>query len=344
MGMSLSRVCLVPYARGVGGPASFQGKFAAGLEKQGIQVCHSLDDLPYDAVLVVGGTRQLGKLRRARRMGIPIIQRLNGMNWLHRKLRTGVRHYLKAEYGNLLLSTIRRRLATGIVYQSHFAQGWWERVKGMTPVTRQVIYNGVDLDEFTTEGSHERPTDRYRILMVEGRLGGGYEIGLGNAMQLGEYLQHNHNLLVELTVAGEVPEVVKSYWEKAGMMDVHWTGIVPGDQIPHLDRSAHLLFSADLNAACPNAVVEALACGLPVLSFDTGALQEMVAGNAGRIVPYGGDPWQLDRADTLSLADAAAEILQDQAAFRRGARARAEEVFGLDDMVDAYLQVLSGEW
>ena len=26
--------------------------------------------------------------------------------------------YLKAEYGNLLLSTIRRRLATGIVYQS----------------------------------------------------------------------------------------------------------------------------------------------------------------------------------------------------------------------------------
>jgi hypothetical protein len=91
--MTLSRVCLVPYARHVGGPASFQGKFAAGLERRGVQVCYSLDDLPYDAVLVVGGTRQLGKLRRARQQGIPVVQRLNGMNWLHRKLPTGVRHY-----------------------------------------------------------------------------------------------------------------------------------------------------------------------------------------------------------------------------------------------------------
>jgi glycosyltransferase involved in cell wall biosynthesis len=342
--MTLSRVCLVPYARHVGGPASFQGKFAAGLERRGVQVCYSLDDLPYDAVLVVGGTRQLGKLRRARQQGIPVVQRLNGMNWLHRKLPTGVRHYLKAEYGNRLLSAIRRRLATGVVYQSHFARAWWERDRGATRTPSQVIYNGVDLHVFTPDGPHERPPERCRLLMVEGRLGGGYEIGLGNAMQLGEYLQHNHNLPVELTVAGEVPDIVKSYWEKSGVVDVHWAGLVPGERIPYLDRSAHLLFSADLNAACPNSVVEALACGLPVLSFDTGALPEMVTETAGRIAPYGGDPWQLDRADTLSLADAAAEILQNQASFRQGARARAEEAFGLDAMLDAYLRALSGEW
>jgi glycosyltransferase involved in cell wall biosynthesis len=161
---------------------------------------------------------------------------------------------------------------------------------------------------------------------------------------LGEYLLHNHNLPVELTVAGEVAGVVKRYWEQGGMVDVHWAGLVPGERVPQLDRSAHLLFSADLNAACPNSVVEALACGLPVLSFDTGALPEMVTGDAGRIVPYGGDPWKLEPADTLSLADAAAEILQNQADFRRGARARAEEAFGLDEMVDAYLRVLSGGW
>jgi len=152
MGMTLSRICLVPYARHVGGPASFQGRFAAGLEKRGVQVCYSLDDLPYDAVLVVGGTRQLGKLWRARRQGIPVIQRLNGMNWLHRKLRTGVGHYLKAEYGNRLLSIIRKHLATGIVYQSQFAQAWWERDRGATRSPSQVIYNGVDLDVFTPDG------------------------------------------------------------------------------------------------------------------------------------------------------------------------------------------------
>jgi glycosyltransferase involved in cell wall biosynthesis len=342
--MSISRVCLVPYARHVGGPASFQQKFAAGLEKHNIQVCYQLDDTPYDAVLVIGGTRYLGKLWRVRREGLPIIQRLNGMNWLHRILKTGVRHYIKAEYGNWLLSYIRRRLATGIVYQSHFVQRWWERVHGATLIPHQVTYNGVDLEIYTPDGPHERPTDVHRLLMVEGRLGGGYEIGLASAMQLVEYLKHHHALSVELVVAGDIPEGIKAYWEKHSLADVHWAGLVPEEQIPQLDRSAHLLYSADLNAACPNAIAEALACGLPALSFDTGALPEMVTGEAGQVVPYGGDPWRLDPADTLSLADAAEVILQNQESFRRGARARAEEIFGLDKMIDGYLKALSGDW
>ncbi len=342
--MSLARVCLVPQAQNVGGPASFQQKFAAGLEKRGIQVCYQLDDTPYDAVLVIGGTRHLGKLWRTRREGIPIIQRLNGMNWLHRRLRTGVRHYIKAEYGNWLLSTIRRRLATGIVYQSHFAQEWWERVHGKISTPHQVTYNGVDLDLYTPDGPYERPIDSHRLLMVEGRLGGGYEIGLASAMQVVEYLKHHHDMPVELVVAGEVPDRVKAYWEENSLIDVRWAGLVPREQIPQLDRSAHLLYSADLNAACPNAVVEALACGLPVLSFDTGALPEMVTGEAGRVVPYGGDPWRLDPADTLSLADAAEEILRNQESFRQGARARAEAAFNLDDMIDSYLKALEGDW
>jgi glycosyltransferase involved in cell wall biosynthesis len=70
----------------------------------------------------------------------------------------------------------------------------------------------------------------------------------------------------------------------------------------------------------------------------------MVTGEAGRNVPYGGDPWRLEPADTLSLAGAAGEILHNQEHFRKGARARAEEAFNLDDMVDSYLKALEGDW
>jgi len=122
---------------------------------------------------------------------------------------------------------------------------------------------------------------------------------------------------------------------------LQFAGLVPREQIPALDRSAHLLYAADINAACPNSVVEALACGLPVVSFATGALPELVTGDAGRIVPYGGDPWQLHPPDLDALARAAAEVLADQARFRAGARRRAEEALGLDPMVDAYLDVLT---
>ncbi|HEY6074412.1 MAG TPA: hypothetical protein VIV15_13740, partial [Anaerolineales bacterium] len=89
-----------------------------------------------------------------------------------------------------------------------------------------------------------------------------------------------------------------------------------------------------------NSVIEALACGLPVAGFAHGSLPELVAGDAGRLVPYGGDPWKLETPDIPALALAAAEILKDNDRFRRAARARAESLLGLDAMVDAYLKVL----
>ena len=123
-------------------------------------------------------------------------------------------------------------------------------------------------------------------------------------------------------------------------MTVQWAGLLAPDQIPTVDRSAHLLFSADINAACPNSVIEALACGTPVVAFATGALPELVSQECGRTVPYGGDPWQLGKADIPALAQAAAEILADLGDYRQAARAQAEALFGLDLMVEKYMEVL----
>jgi len=334
------RLCLTPRVHGVGGMVSFLHKLTASLETRGIQTTHDLRDFPYDAVLVIGGTRNLTGLWQAKRRGIPLVQRLNGMNWLHRKMKTGLRHTLRAEYGNGLLNLIRTRLATHIVYQSHFAQGWWERVYGKTPVPSTVIYNGVDLSQYTPDGPHTRPADRYRLLLVEGSLQGGYEMGLETAVQLTQILVTNYQLPVELMIVGKVSPTVQTTWNKKSSFPIQWAGLLPRERIPEMDRSAHLLYSADLNAACPNSVIEALACGLPVAAFDTGALPELVSPHAGRVVPYGGDPWQLTPPDVGALAKAAIEIIEAGEEMRNAARARAEEMFGVERMVEAYLRVL----
>ena len=114
----------------------------------------------------------------------------------------------------------------------------------------------------------------------------------------------------------------------------------PRDHIPWLMRSSHLLFSAEVNPPCPNSVIEALACGLPAIGFDTGSLAELVQGEAGRLVPYGADPWRLQTPDIPALAGAAAEVLQDQSLSRNSARERAETNFDVQKMVDEYLNVL----
>ncbi len=350
------RVCLVPPVSGVGGMVSFRQKLSEGLERRGFQVSLSLEDRPFAAVLVIGGTRQLGGLLRARRGGIPIVQRLDGMNWLHRFLPrssvAGWRHYLRAEYGNRLLALIRSRLATQVVYQSEFSRDWWERVRGKTPVQARVIYNGVDLDLYNPEGERHLPQDRYRLLLVEGSLMGGYESGLRVAIELASGLRSRLQAAgsdreVELMVVGRVAQDVQEKWETfVSGQDSHaricltWTGLLPRERIPVIDRSAHLLYSADINAACPNSVIEALACGLPVVTFDTGALPELVRDQAGIVVPYGGDPWKLDPPDVNGLVDAAWKIQQDLPAFQQAARQRAEAAFGLEPMVDGYLEAL----
>ncbi len=338
----MKRICLVPRMHGVGGMVSFSYKLAAGLQQRGFQVVYDFKDTPYSSVLVIGGTRDLVGLWRARSSGARIVQRLNGMNWLQRVHRTGLRHFLRSEYGNFLLRLIRGRLADAIVYQSQFSKSWWERIYGPTHVPCHVVYNGVDLQAYSPQGPGEPPVDRYRILLVEGSLGGGYELGLESAVRLVEGLAVMTQKKIELVIAGKISPELKDAWLRRVQIPLEFAGRVPLEDIPQLDRSAHLLYSADINAACPNSVVEALACGLPVLSFDTGALAELVTPESGRVVPYGGDPWRLDPPDVSALVRTGVELLERQREFRRGARRRAEAAFGLEAMVEAYLQALEG--
>jgi len=334
------RVLLVPHIPGSAGPANFQRRLSAGLSARGVPVGQDFSAGRGDVLLVVGGTRNLAALLRAKRRGARLVQRLNGMNWIHRRTRTGARHYLRAEVNNLLLRLIRSRLAEAIVYQSRFAQSWWERVGGPTGVPTHVVYNGVALDEYHPSGEGSPPADRWRLLVVEGNLAGGYEHGLRAAFGLVERLTAKADRPVELVVAGQAHPALRAHWQAASTVPVRWLGQVPWGEIPALDRSAHVLYAADLNPACPNAVIEALACGLPVVSFDTGALPELVTGDSGRLAPYGGDPWKLEPPDQDGLAERTLELLADQPRFRRGARRRAEAGLGLEAMLDGYWAAL----
>jgi glycosyltransferase involved in cell wall biosynthesis len=334
------RLCLIPRIPGAAGPANFQRRLEGGLAGRGIAVTYDPEEDEIDAALVVGGTRHLGSLRRLRRRGIPIFQRLNGMNWLHRRRRTGLRHFVRAEVNNLLLRTIRDRLARGVIYQSAFARRWWEGRYGAAPARADVIHNGVPLDLFHPRGPEQPPEGATRILVVEGNLAGGYEHGLESAFALGGRLQERLGSPVEVAVAGRAPQSVQRAWEGHGRAAIRWLGLISPAEIPALDRGAHLLYAADLNPACPNSVIEALGCGLPVVAFDTGALPELVTGDSGRLAPYGGDPWRLDPPDLGALTEAALEVMRDPAKFRRGARARAEAGLGLDTMVESYRTAL----
>ncbi|NOH01352.1 MAG: glycosyltransferase family 4 protein [Chloroflexi bacterium] len=283
----MAKICVTPRVEGTGGMASFRLKFEQGLKARGIDVTHDLDEKS-DVVLVIAGTRFLPDLKRARRRGIRVAQRLDGINWVHRVRWAGLRYTVRAEYGNFMLALIRNRFADRVIYQSHFVRSWWENWYGVANAPATVIHNGVDLQAYTPEGEGERPMDKIRMLLLEGSLARGLNSGLFHAVAVAEKMSAKQPM--EVVVAGTVDEATQrkilAQGGKSGL-SIEFLGTVPRVEIPKLARSSHLMFCAEVNPPCPNSVIESLACGLPIIGFDTGSLRELVGDEAGCIAPYG---------------------------------------------------------
>lgn len=331
----MKKICIVPRVEGTGGMASFRIKFEQGLKTRGINFTYDLS-ANSDAILVIAGTRFLPDLWRARRRGIRVVQRLDGINWVQRVRWAGARYHLRAEYGNAILALIRGRFADRVIYQSQFIRKWWDDWYGVAKAPASVIINGVDLNVYSPDGTDERPQDRYRMLLLEGSLAGGLNAGLFHGVAVAEKLSEKFPM--EVVVAGKVDDATQRKLQSK--VPVKFLGTIPREQIPQLARSAHLMYCAEVNPPCPNSVIEALACGLPVIGFDSGSLKELVTVNAGRVVSYGANPWKLETPDIPALAVSAQVVLSKQEQFRKSARRRAEAEFGLYQMVDSYLKVL----
>ena len=235
-----------------------------------------------------------------------------------------------------MLALIRSRFADRVIYQSEFIRGWWNNWYGEAHVPSTVIVNGINLESYSPQGEQDRPKDHVRLLLLEGSLAGGLNAGLFHGIALAEKLAEKYP--IEVIVAGKVDEATQVKLQSK--VPVKFLGTIPREEIPRLARSSHLMYCAEVNPPCPNSVIEALACGLPVVGFDSGSLKELVGEDAGRVVPYGANPWKLETPHIAALADSAEEVLSKQEQFRAAARKRAESIFGLEKMVDSYLKVL----
>ncbi len=147
------------------------------LTKRNIRVSYDLTRKDLSAVLVIAGSKHLDTLYRVKQAGIPIIQRLDGLNYVHRHKSTGLRHFLRSEVNNWLMQTIRSRLASRIIYQSWFSQSWWTRVYGALDKPFRIIYNGIDLEKYRPTEVPPALDQGIRLMTVEGHLKNGVETG-----------------------------------------------------------------------------------------------------------------------------------------------------------------------
>ena len=152
----------------------------------------------------------------------------------------------------------------------------------------KVVYNGVSgLFSPGMDGSDsaKRGDGGFRLLYV-GRADPYKNIAV--LLQALARLRHDAGMNVTLCIAGSPDPRYPGPAALAGELGiaeaVRWTGYLPDDALVDLYRQSDLLVHPSRYEGFGLQILEAMACGTPVLSSNAGSLPEVV-GDAGRMVP-----------------------------------------------------------
>ena len=155
------------------------------------------------------------------------------------------------------------------------------------------------------------------------------------------------NLSVQLKIAGRMsPETERMLRERVERSDmknkVQFLGEYNQDQAPGVYHSADMLLHTQYNDVCPSVVLEAMACGLPVVYSKTGGTPELVGEEAGCGVPSELN-WDVPQPpDSSVLADAVVSLKDRLTEASRAARRRVVENFDLANWIRRHESVFHG--
>jgi glycosyltransferase involved in cell wall biosynthesis len=223
-------------------------------------------------------------------------------------------------------------MADHVFYQSDFCRMAADEFLRVQPPASETLYNAVDTSLFSPAPPVVRGTGP--VLLLAGSQEKSYRVSTA--------------LEVLAIVARRLPEAKLIVTGRLGWcpafaegktMALRWarelgvegrvtfTGPYTQAQAVDLFRRADILLHTKYNDPCPTVVLEAMACGLPVVYSSTGGVPELVGSEGGIGVP-GELRWDREAPpDPALLADAVLNVTARQPEFSDRARRRAVDRF-----------------
>ena len=227
------------------------------------------------------------------------------------------------------------QLADYTIYQSEFCRKSANKFLGPPNGASEVLHNPVDTNVFCPLQVAEQDAETITLLLA------GSHWSLYRPQIALEVLQlvAKNNDRVRLRIAGRFcweknPEVAKNQLkmiaERLGVAEkVMYSGPYTQHEAVKLLQSCSILLHTKYNDPCPRLVVEAMACGLPVVYSATGGVSELVGPGAGAGVP-GPLDWEEDHPpDPEELAKAVIGVIPKRNKLGSAARNRAKEHFDI---------------
>jgi glycosyltransferase involved in cell wall biosynthesis len=188
------------------------------------------------------------------------------------------------------------------------------------------IYNGVDLSVF-------KPLNRNELRNTYGFIEKRIILGVAHVWSEGKGL---HSFIELSKVIGDGMHIVLIGLTRNQIKHLppNITGIERtnnAEELAYYYNIADVFVTPSLAETFGFVAAEALACGTPVVAFNTSALPELINEDVGFIVPMN-DP-NLLRQRIIDV------IVQDRSVYTEKCRKRAEELFDLNQQYERYLEL-----
>jgi glycosyltransferase involved in cell wall biosynthesis len=239
--------------------------------------------------------------------------------------------------------------ADHVFWQSAFCRLSADRFLGPRAGAGEILHNAVDTRLFVSAPRAENCDVAFTFLMT-----GKFDRHMAYrpiAAIEALALARRGGLQARLVVSGRMDPALhaqlQALAETRGVASaVALTGIYSQAQAPAIYATADAYLALTYNDACPNAVIEAMACGLPVLYSNSGGTPELVGEEAGVAldVEQGWDRIQVPEPAAIAAGMAAIAVGRD--AMADAARARAVARFDVESWLgrhDAVFGALLGE-
>jgi glycosyltransferase involved in cell wall biosynthesis len=262
-------------------------------------------------------------LALARRRRIPIVLNQDGVaypGWAG-----GATEAINEPYRRVLLA------AEHVLYQSEFSKLSADTFLGEPRGSSEVLYNAVDVERFTPPAA---PPPAGPVLLLGGDQTQFYRLEVAlRTFALVAAAEPDARLLV----TGRLVSSPGRLLDELGVRDrVEFLGRYSQREAPDLIRRAHVFLHTKVKDPCPSAVIEAMACGLPVVYARSGGTVELVGDEAGIGIEHP-DTWERDEPPSPeAFADAVGNVFADRERYSAAARARAVRCFSLGPWLERH--------
>ncbi len=272
--------------------------------------------------------------RWARLRGAPVVLNQNGVAY-------------SAWYGsgwekaNRLNSRLHSN-ANFVVYQSRFCKRCAELFLGARTGPSTVLYNPVDTTKF-------RPPDgissRRPVLLVAGSHHEAYRVkNVISSLPIVKKIIDGVTLIIagRLVWSSDAIKETRQWIQDASLADtVRIIGPYSQNDAPDLLRASDVLVHLKVQDPCPRLVVEAMACGVPIVYSSTGGLPEIVGDSAGYGIPGEENFETIQQPSPDAVAQAIIQVINRREAMGKSARNRSLSLFSVEHWLNEHQRIFS---